>query len=565
MLKLIPAVKNMQIYSNFLSNRSVCYDAATLDSRLAAALQRLPFDPQGAKLDIRVTGTSGESYTLSVKENAITILAPGPAGAFYAIQTLRQLFTHDRIPCLTIQDAPDFPYRGFYHDVTRGRIPTLKTLKELVDRMAYFKLNSLQLYVEHVFPFAETQDLIPHTGCLTPEELLELQAYCRENFIDFIPSLATFGHMYEILNQPRYRHLQVLSDHTPSPNFWKERMLHHTIDPSQDESFRLVTSLIGQYLPLFSSDHFNICCDETFDLEHSRHLGDPGVLYGQFVQKLIRYVTEQGKQTMMWADILVKHPELIEALPEDTCFLAWSYGAEPDRNRLDPVAASGRKMIVCPGCSNWNWLCENIEISEKNICRMAEYGYHHGALGVLNTSWGDWGNPCSLDLSMYGMVLGAEKSWSVKTEPDNSFYSNVNYLLYKNENGMHLLIALCRMHTSVSWTAFCQRYFDLQSQGTTEQPPVTREALGSVQADYLSLKTRLGSPWTQDTYRQEMLCCAEGLCVMAELSAKSAGIPVRRLTDTEAWLARYSQNWLAGNKPSELYQIQNMFRFMDAQ
>ena len=52
---------------------------------------------------------------------------------------------------------------------------------------------------------------------------------------------------------------------------------------------------------------------------------------------------------------------------------------------------------------------------------------------------------------------------------------------------------------------------------------------------------------------------------MAELSAKSAGIPVRRLTDTEAWLARYSQNWLAGNKPSELYQIQNMFRFMDAQ
>ena len=43
-------------------------------------------------------------------------------------------------------------------------------------------------------------------------------------------------------------------------------MGHHTIDVSNEESIALVGSLIEQYVPLFRSEKFNICCDETFDL-----------------------------------------------------------------------------------------------------------------------------------------------------------------------------------------------------------------------------------------------------------------------------------------------------------
>ena len=57
----------------------------------------------------------------------------------------------EQVPCLHIKDKPDFKYRGFYQDVTRGKIPTVDTIKKLIDTMAYYKLNSLQLYVEHVF------------------------------------------------------------------------------------------------------------------------------------------------------------------------------------------------------------------------------------------------------------------------------------------------------------------------------------------------------------------------------------------------------------------------------
>ena len=66
-----------------------------------------------------------------------------------------------------IEDEPDFKYRGFYHDITRGKIPKVETIKRLIDNMAYYKLNSLQLYVEHTYEFKEFSDDIERTGYMT--------------------------------------------------------------------------------------------------------------------------------------------------------------------------------------------------------------------------------------------------------------------------------------------------------------------------------------------------------------------------------------------------------------
>ena len=146
MLNLIPAVKSLKVLKGVLRKKTIFFEKTGLEPRFVKALRKLPVEADGVKLSITVTGTAGEGYTLSVAEDAIAITAESNAGAFYAIQTLRQLFTHESVPCVQIEDAPDFPYRGFYHDITRGRISKVETL--------------LQLYVEHVFPFKETADLV---------------------------------------------------------------------------------------------------------------------------------------------------------------------------------------------------------------------------------------------------------------------------------------------------------------------------------------------------------------------------------------------------------------------
>lgn len=270
---------------------------------------------------------------------------------------------------------------------------------------------------------------------------------------------------------------------------------------------------------------------------------------------------------MMWADILLEHPETIAELPEDILFLNWYYNANPEKieHKISTFAQSGKKQIVCPGTSSWHRLCENVDVAEVNIAKMIETGHKYGAVGVLNTNWGDWGNPCSLELGMYGMVLGAEKSWSVGTEIDNEFYETVNALLYGNENGIQSLKAVSELHNHIAWKQFCQNYFAHRYENGEGMEFISEDEVKLIQKGYQEIAERLSDQkWEYDEYRQELLIAAEGVCVMAELSAKMAGYKVALITDTKVWLERYREKWLAKNKPSELYRIVEMFEYLQS-
>ena len=97
-----------------------------------------------------------QAYELHINADGIIITGGSACGLFYGMQTLRQMTQQEGccLPYTSIQDKPQIEHRGFYHDVTRGRIPTMDYLKKLVDRMAAYKLNQLQLYMEHTFLFA---------------------------------------------------------------------------------------------------------------------------------------------------------------------------------------------------------------------------------------------------------------------------------------------------------------------------------------------------------------------------------------------------------------------------
>ena len=196
---------------------------------------------------------------------------------------------------------------------------------------------------------------------------------------------------------------------------------------------------------------------------------------------------------------------------------------------------------------------------------MAEYGYKHGAIGVLNTNWGDWGNPCSMELGMYGMVLGAAKSWDIETAVSPEFYSAVNNLLYGGEDGIGCLKTLCKMHKSIVWRDFVRNYHSRKATGEKECSTTTIQAIRQIQRNYLQLKESLsGVTWQEDNYRKEILNAAEAICVVAELTAKMEGMPLERVTDTEAWIATYEENWRRTNKESELSEMTGFIRACEA-
>lgn len=559
-MNIIPYPKKIKEYDRIIKYRTFEKKPQVSDERISAALDKLTYSEGGAPLSINIGNGTGEEYKLGISEEGAVIDACSVKGAFYAIQTLRQILENETVYCTEIEDKPDFEVRGFYHDITRGKVPTVHTLENLIDDMAYYKLNSLQLYVEHVFPFKEFADSIERTGYITAQELHELDRYCADRFIEFVPSLSTFGHLYELLEKPQYKHLREAEpDNTLA---WENRMAHHTIDPTSDESFEVVKSLIDQYMPCFSSDKFNICCDETFDLKNGRHKDmDTAKLYVDFVCKIINYVKSKGKKVMMWADILLQHPEVIDKVPEDTILLNWDYDKAPDEKNAKLLSEMKRTQILCPGTWSWLRLCEDVNLADDNIAKMAEYAYKYGAGGLLNTNWGDWGNPCSIELAMHGMLLGADKSWNVHADAD--FDDRINAVLYKSK-GAEYIKAMSDIEATDDFRKLAMVYANITLSAGKKIDYTGMDTLKSNIAESLKLKEKI----SQDSklapqYKEEMLNIAEGFAVVCELLAVYAGYDIVRKTDTKAWLAKYSELWLKKNKPSELCQMQKMFTVLE--
>jgi len=99
------------------------------------------------QIDPNLINNNLEGYRMTVSANSIIIEVTNPAGAFYALQTLRQLWLQNStINSMTVVDYPRFKYRGLGVDSARHFVPVPK-LKTIIDLMALQKLNTLHLRI----------------------------------------------------------------------------------------------------------------------------------------------------------------------------------------------------------------------------------------------------------------------------------------------------------------------------------------------------------------------------------------------------------------------------------
>jgi hypothetical protein len=226
-------------------------------------------------------------------------------------------------------------------------------------------------------------------------------------------------------------------DASAMPHDLWDRMAHYTICPGSEEGFELIGSMIREILPLFSSSSFNICADETFDLGEGKSKETVkkygvGVVYAGFVNKILGIIIEHGKTPMMWGDIILNHPEIISSFPKETVFLNWGYAPDVTCESTGKFSDAKVPFCVCPGVMGWSRFANNINDASVNIRKMISYGNVYGALGVLNTNWGDCANINFFSGALHGMALGASLAWNSGTEFDDN-HSIQNSLLSMGE------------------------------------------------------------------------------------------------------------------------------------
>ncbi len=527
-------------------------------------------------------GKQKEEYHLKITQDLIEIQGGTNAGILYGIQTLRQILENKGavLPSLTINDLPDMPNRGFYHDVTRGRIPTMESLKALADKLSYYKINQLQLYIEHSFLFKDFSEVWRDDTPLTAEDILEFDLYCKNLHIDLIPSLASFGHLYKVLSTASFTELCELPEADKQPFSFYERMAHHTLDISREESFDFVVKMLEEYMPLFSSGYFNLCADETFDLGkgRSRVLAEKiGVndMYINFVKKICDYIISKGKIPMFWGDIICGMPEYINKLPKETICLNWGYAPDQSEQGTKDLFEAGAVQYVCPGVGGWNQIINLIRGSYDNISRMCTYGYKYNAIGVLNTDWGDYGHINHPEFSTTGMIYGAAFSWNKNIPEFDTINREISRLEYGDSSETFVCtITEIAAKAEASWFEIvCHKELKQNRLTGTPWSPV----LKSITWDKVKASNSFITEKIEELYRllsnagQEKrylygayILAAEGIKLWNEAGAVIALGEEKDRINTQAeelaisleyWYQEYKKLWRSVSRESELYRI----------
>ena len=532
-----------------------------------------------------------EEYRLEVSTDGIVITGGADRGLLYGVQTLRQIVRQSGacVPCMQIHDFPEIRNRGFYHDVTRGRIPTLAYLKELADNLAYYKINQMQLYIEHTYLFEGLSEMWRDDTPLTAEEILEFDAYCRKLNIELIPNISCFGHLYKLLRTKSWEHLCELPDPRKDPFGFVDRQLHHTIDVTNEESLVLIKEMIEEFMPLFTSDHFNIGADETFDLGKGRSRDEAeriGIkrLYIDHVKKLCEFLVEKGKIPMFWGDIICDFPEVIKELPEQTICLNWGYEKDQSDESTRKLAEAGAVQYNCPGVSGWNQFVNRLDVAYENIRRMCTYAYQYHTAGVLTTDWGDYGHINHPDFSIPGRIYGAAFSWN-RNIPD---FEEINRQISRVEFGdsseqlVSLMAQISQNQIFDWWMAV--GYMERTEKELVEKAlPEAAEGMRHIEAVLGNLEDiadRIrglmpGLPARTNTILHACLVAIQGVELFQKIGAwviarecHTEPVPTvdgkRLAAELEEWFMFYKEVWRSVSRESELYRIQDMvFRYAD--
>jgi len=390
-----------------------------------------------------------EGYSIEIDENRIAISYFDAAGAFNAVSTIKQIVLQygKKIPCLFILDQPDFMNRGILIDISRNKIPTMETLFSFIDFMADIKLNQLQLYTEGFsFAYPSFPKAWENGNPVTGEQIIELVYYCRERYIDLVPNQNSLGHMNRWLAKKEFKKL------AESPSGYINPYGNHetasTLNPIDPESLELIEKLYNDLLPNFSSDFFNVGLDEPFELGEgkSKEVCDKfGAerIYLDYVLEIYNLVQKQNKTMMFWGDIIIKYPELIKELPRDVLALEWGYEDDhPYDQNCSKYHDAGIPFYVCPGTSSWNSIAGRTDNIYGNLLSAAVNGKKYGAIGFLNTDWGDNGHWQYQMVSYIGYVYGAGLSWNIESNTEMNIGAYLDEFIFMDTSKVTTQIIL---------------------------------------------------------------------------------------------------------------------------
>lgn len=304
----------------------------------------------GIYLSISGDAKSGEeSYNLEISDRLLHLSAATPAGIFRGIQTIRQLMPASiegsakidgpwEIPTGTINDYPDYAYRGTMLDVSRHFF-AVADVEKLIDQIAYYKMNILHLHLSDDqgwrIEIKSWPNLTAHGGSTqvgggkggyyTQEQYAGLVKYARERFITIVPEIDMPGHTNAALAS--YPELNCNGKATEL--YTGTKVGFSTLCTNKEITYKFIDDVVKEISALTDGPYFHIGGDES----HVTKKED----YIPFIDRVQEIVVSHGKQVIGWDEISLATPK------PNTLAQVW---ASVENAKL--AVEKGAKIIMSP-------------------------------------------------------------------------------------------------------------------------------------------------------------------------------------------------------------------------
>lgn len=386
--------------------------ATTLEARLDSG-----WTPPGKRLPPPL---AHEAYVLEIGTR-LRLTASAYAGLAMGLQTLKQILESGSdagsLPRCRIVDWPRLAMRGMHVDMAREMEYRPAHLKRVVENAAYFRMNTLHLYLENKFVYSSAPEVAP-PRVMTPAQARELCEYARLFGVTVLPQIPTLGHMEHLLNG-KYAALR----ETPASSF--------NLCPSHPKSRPFLAGLIADAAAAFRSPFIHVGYDESESgvCPRCRERGTPHELLAEHLNWLNSEVKKHGARTMIYGDkFLSPHDsprsdacnggspaearEALDKVSRDIIITNWHYTAPYSGTTRLLVRAGFETHIVTATNIYWHdaipfhrgphWIVPTIDNA------VAE-----GATGAFNSNW-EYYRGQFLDNFWFFQALAAERMWSDK-------------------------------------------------------------------------------------------------------------------------------------------------------
>lgn len=290
-----------------------------------------------------------EGYTLAISPQKIVITAGDPEGAFYAMQTMRQLLPPSfengggaemrsvSLPLVKIEDAPRFSYRGMHLDVGRHFFEK-EFVKKYLDYLSMLKMNFFHWHLTedqgwrieikkypqltshaayreetllgHYNDSPQQFDGIRYGGFYTQEDIKEVVAYAQSLNITVIPEIEMPGHAQAAISA--YPELGCTGVSVPVATKWG---VFDEVFCPKEETFTFLEDVLSEVINLFPGPYIHIGGDEApkshwkncthcQTLIKKEGLKDEHELQSYFIKRIESFLNEKGKAIIGWDEIL---------------------------------------------------------------------------------------------------------------------------------------------------------------------------------------------------------------------------------------------------------------------